>query len=95
MTRKAFDDRVARARPGDRITYHAGDMAFDREARADKPETHAVHAIGCAAWEAMEAGLVTLGQRRILPFTFEYIAVKRAPPHNPVKWEGCYAKAIY
>jgi len=91
MTRQVFDEKLKQAQPGDTITYHVGVLVEDRMAGE---HFMTIHNTARAAWEAFEAGKVELFQRRILGEAkwpiYAYIAIKKLPPHKPVKWSGCY-----
>jgi hypothetical protein len=77
-----FDHQVKRALLGERIIYHVGNLACDREW---KPATEFT---ARAAWVAMEDGRVDLIQRRVVE-GFEYIAIKRRDVEKVI-WTGCY-----
>lgn len=90
MLRPSFLERVAAAEPGEAIVYHTGSLMWDRQ----MGQTFlGVNSTAVAAWEAMEDGKVNLFQRQIAQGVFEYRAVKRALPHDPIEWTGCYAKS--
>lgn len=88
-----FRDAIENMKPGERVIYHSGVLAADRQQGANFA---AVNATATAAWEAMEAGQVALlqgvvrrgrGEKTI----YDYIAVKLSTPHIHVTWAGPYA----
>lgn len=87
MSRQTFEDAVAIATPGTRISYHIGLLMEDR---CRGPEFLKVDNVAHAAFKAFEAGTVHLTQRRLSPNQCEYIAVKRSAPFKTVKFTGCY-----
>ena len=56
-------------RPGEKVIYHVGLLAADRE--LSKSTAH----IAATAWRLSNAGRVKLVQRRIRPLVCEYIAI--------------------
>lgn len=82
----SFEHWLDKSRPGDRIVYHIGRLAMDREDVQLVPGVgqyahifyEPYHSIGNAAWHAYERGLVELVQRK-LRFNrgYEYVAIKR------------------
>ncbi len=88
MTRQEFEIRVAGAPPGTRIVYHFGNLMRDRKVGGT---FGVVDDVAYAAWKACEDGMVDLVQRRVAHMdVFDYVAVKRKPPYEPVVWMGCY-----
>jgi hypothetical protein len=88
MARATFEEYVASAKPGDQIIYHVGLLWWDTNFGIDFMKAWNTRK---AAWEAMEAGKVTLVQKKLSDGIWSYIAVKRKTPHEPVVWMGCYA----
>jgi hypothetical protein len=82
-TKDTFIGWMRRAPAGARTIYHIGNLLVDR------PRSRATDETAAAAWEAMESGKVHLVQRTYDGAT-NYIAIKRAPPYEPVRWVGCY-----
>ncbi len=74
VTIERFQQWLRHANPGSRITYHVGNLAFDRQ-NVSRSDRDAVHALGNAAWHAGKAGAVSLVQRRIDPGVCAYEAV--------------------
>lgn len=90
MTRQEFEAWVSGSVPGQQATYHVGSLMYHRQKGIRFQE---VANVATAAWDAMEAGKVTLVQRTVARSCHEYIAIKRAEPFKPVLWEGCMAEA--
>jgi hypothetical protein len=69
---------VGQALPGDRIEYHRGFLALDREdSRSGHPDAAQLRRLADRARWAAEAGLVHLVQRRLGPDRFAYLAISR------------------
>lgn len=71
----SFNDLVPRMTVGQKIIYHVGSLMYDR---LRGPSFQTAHGCALAAYQAYERGEVTLVQRKIGLFTFEYIAIKLA-----------------
>ena len=88
MTRQEFESRLKAAHPGEKIIYHFGNLMRDRKVGGT---FGVVDDVAYAAWKACEEGTVDLVQRRVAHMdVFDYVAVKRKPPYEPVVWMGCY-----
>ena len=70
MTAAAFADWLAAAKPGARVEYHRGLLAWDREGMAGLP----LDLLADAALAASDAGLVHLVQRRHGEGSYSYEA---------------------
>lgn len=79
---------LTKARPGDKLIYHVGNLMVDR-ARMDveSRDGHGVvkitvleplNTVAREVWEAAEAGLVTLSQKRLGENLFQYEARRSA-----------------
>lgn len=71
------------ARPGDRVSYHIGDLCIDRDRAwrlhiADGKED-TISGVARLAFRLAKSGDVHLVQRRIADGVFRYIAIRRAP----------------
>lgn len=66
-------------RPGDRIVYHRGHLAYDRgqEEQKRSDEERKVNETANIAWKLWQAGKVHLLQRRVAKDTWDYIAERR------------------
>lgn len=85
MTPNDLSDWVADARPGQRIEYHRGLLALDRDwiEAADKTavaERKAVDDGAQTAWRLAVDGVVMLSQERVGPTECVYYATKTADP---------------
>lgn len=60
-------------RKGSSLTYHKGFLALDKDAHRFSAD---IRKLARAVWTLYEAGFVTLTQRRLGPFSYEYIAVR-------------------
>lgn len=87
MTRQRFEQCLADGSPGDKIIYHVGFLLWDTHYGIDYLR---VRNNAAAAWEALEAGKVTLVQEKVMDGIWKYIAIVRRPPHKKVQWQGCY-----
>lgn len=65
-----FDDRLARANPGDEIVYHIGFHCMKERAGRDPVKSD----VAKQAWAAYVRGDVLLYQRRQKEFELHYIA---------------------
>ncbi len=78
-------EQLASARRGTVIEYFRGDLREAREVRCAAaqnghevaPEMAAALAAADLAWREQRAGRVHLFQRRLGPFSFSYLAVRR------------------
>jgi hypothetical protein len=69
---------VAQALPGDRIEYHRGFLAIDRDdGSRDRVEVQRLRRLAHRARWAADVGLVHLVQRRLGLDCFAYVAVAR------------------
>jgi hypothetical protein len=87
MDRETFNCRVATAKPREQIVYHTGDLKYDR---IYDPNFQVIDGAARAAWAAAEAGVVSLGQHKVAPHIYAYIATKRHAPYKRITWTGCY-----
>lgn len=76
LIRTDFQTRLAHATAGEHITYHTGDLMFNRVRGSQLDVT------ASAAWDAHLAGDCLLVQKRIGPNVWEYIAI-RTPARSP------------
>jgi hypothetical protein len=69
---------LARAKPGEQLEYHRGDLSWDRSPASDlaEDERRALAKAADAALQAAEDGFVHLVQRRNGPLDFSYLAVR-------------------
>lgn len=80
MTDYKFEEWLRGAKPGQRLEYHRGHLAFDREEVHliyNKPHTVIIepaNSVGRAAYRAYESGLVELTQERFAPMQCRYWA---------------------
>ena len=96
ITPERFESWVKIARPGDRLTYHVGLLATDRE-RSEmlaKHNTYAhvyyepIHSVGLYAMYYYEQGVLELVQRKMKPGVYEYIAIKRKTKRRKPQWQS-------
>lgn len=83
LIRTDFQTRLALANAGERITYHTGDLMFDRVRGSQLDVT------ASAAWDAHLAGECLLVQKRIGPNVWEYIAIRATGQPKP-HYTGAY-----
>jgi hypothetical protein len=79
MTTAEFEAHLKTAPCGAWITYHLGHLWWDRD------KDRELAALGDSVFKAYQSKAALLVQRRLGPGRFEYIAVKRSPPHYPQK----------
>lgn len=75
-----FCGRLAEAKPGDVISYHVGDLAFDREKTVSlltEHEMQEIRAVADLAYQMARDGFAHLLQRRVATGVFEYLLVVR------------------
>ena len=79
VTIRAFRMALDNARPGTKIVYHTGDLAYDRDYNtALTPATQKdIGRIADGAYEASMTGKVHLFQRKLDLYTYEYQAIIR------------------
>jgi hypothetical protein len=71
MSRAAFLEALAQARPGAWIMYHVGDLFIDRS------KDRKLNALAHSVYEKYEQGWLDPVRRRLGPHMYEYYAVKR------------------
>ena len=79
MTTAEFEAHLKTAPCGAWITYHLGHLWWERD------KDRELAALGDSVFKAYQSKAALLVQRRLGPGRFEYIAVKRSPPHYPHK----------
>src|SRR4051812_31725564 len=94
MSAAEFDAAVDAAATGDTFKYYSGFIMKDRKAIWEF-EAQPIQLLAEAAWSALEAGKVTLVQRKLSEGRYHYYATKRAAPHTPLVWQGCYDTTGY
>ena len=72
MTAQEFNRRIRNADRGDRITYHMGDLQFDRTQEG----AGLLRELANAAWASYKTGVAVLVQKRIGANNFAYMAIK-------------------
>lgn len=83
MDADKFEDWLATAKPGSRIEYYRGDLAYDREGTVEIGNVNAhvyrepLHSLGNAVWRAYRRNKVILYQTREDYGVFHYFAIKR------------------
>lgn len=87
MNRRELCALIDGMEPSQVLIYHEGYLLRDRE---HGPNMLAVNGLALEAWAAVEAGKVIAVQRRVGDLHYEYLLVKRTPPHKAVTWIGCY-----
>lgn len=88
LIRTDFQTRLVHANAGERITYHIGDLMFDRTPGSQ------LDATASAAWDAHLAGDCLLVQKRIGPNTWEYIAIRTPVGYPKPHYTGAYDAAF-
>jgi hypothetical protein len=66
MTENGFQTVLLRTKVGERVDYHTGHLAHDRE------HSVALHVIGMLAYGLQMIGAVQLGQERVIPGIYKY-----------------------
>lgn len=83
-TDTVIEEKIAKAKPGDRVAYWIGDLAYD--CLMGRVKTHA-RIRRHTAWAAYVAGSVCLVQERVKGSSeFAYFAIKRKKPEPLPKW---------
>lgn len=75
-----FCNRLAEAAPGDVISYHVGDLAFDRHkdcSLLSERERNELGAVADLAFQMAKDGHAHLLQRRVAPCVFDYTLIVR------------------
>lgn len=75
MNAREFLAWVGSARKGAHLTYHTGNLHFDREDNGS-PVYMQVNRIADAAWNAMKRDQVELKQRRVSAGVCAYVATR-------------------
>lgn len=76
LTCASVNELLPKLTVGQALVYHVGSLMHDRVVG---PKFATVHGVATAVYDAFERGEVTLVQRKLKqPFTYEYIAIKRA-----------------
>lgn len=76
-TGKDFEFWMSRAKTGDTIIYHIGDLAYDRLGYGEG--AHIIDELGATAWEYARTEEVHLLQRKLADNRYEYLAIKTMP----------------
>ena len=71
VSEREFLQWLNTSQPGDRLTYHLGNLAFDRD------HDIKIDVVGTAAWGAHQADKVTLTQRRVEEKVCAYVATRK------------------
>lgn len=90
MHRRDLETAIENMKSGDSVIYHVGNLMYDRNFGTDFMR---VDNTADTAWQAMEAGKVSLVQERHPGSEtprYSYIAIKRSSPYERVYWSGCY-----
>lgn len=74
LTYASIKELLPKMAKGQMLIYHIGSLMHDR---LRGPMFQTVHGVALAAYEAYQAGEVTLVQHKVAPLQFEYIAIKR------------------
>lgn len=70
MNGEQFNTALAKAKPGEHVTYHSGNLMRDRQFIPD------VDSVAVAATKANEDGKCLLFQRKVSASVYQYFAVK-------------------
>lgn len=76
---------LSQAHPGERFTYYTGDLYHDRQRESGVlpiPERILLSQLADEVYRAARTDQILLVQRRVGPSNFEYMAVRRRPPHR-------------
>lgn len=83
-----FSFWLSRAKPGQKLIYHIGNLAAERHKIIANGQTRVVeplNSVATEAWEAYQKGYVALAQKRLGENLFQYEA--RVFEHRrPVQW---------
>lgn len=75
MTARDFLQWLRTARSGAHLTYHTGNLQFDRRDNG-APAHRQINRLADAAWDAMKSGFVELKQRRVGDGVCAYVATR-------------------
>lgn len=79
-----FHDWLDRAKPGAKLLYHRGELAYQREGivtinhRLHHVYNEPLHSLAEAVWRAYRRNRVVLTQKRVDYGQFDYYATKRS-----------------
>lgn len=75
--RRDFEFWLSRAKTGETVIYHIGDLAYDRLGYGEGAKV--IDELGATAWEFARTEELHLLQRKLADNRYEYLAIKTMP----------------